>query len=137
MAVYFGTNKVLGNGVAGTSLVLGHADTHSANGTDPITPESIGAAPTQHTHTYAAVPTVQTVTIPVSGWTSYSFGCTQTVSVTGMRGTSLVIVTAHPDSYDPYMAARVRCTVQGWEALTFSSRRIPSEDLMVNVMILG
>ena len=135
MAVYFGTNKVLDNGVAGTSLVLGHADTHSANGTDPITPESIGAAPTQHT--YAAVPTVQTVTIPVSGWTSYSFGCTQTVSVTGMRGTSLVIVTAHPDSYDPYMAARVRCTVQGWEALTFSSRRIPSEDLMVNVMILG
>ena len=113
MAVYFGTNKVLDNGVAGTSLVLGHADTHSANGTDPITPESIGAAPTQHTHTYAAVPTVQTVTIPVSGWTSYSFGCTQTVSVTGMRGTSLVIVTAHPDSYDPYMAARVRCTVQG------------------------
>ena len=41
MAVYFGTNKVLDNGVAGTSLVLGHADTHSANGTDPITPESI------------------------------------------------------------------------------------------------
>ncbi len=137
MAVYFGTNKVLDNGVAGTSLVLGHADTHGANGTDPITPESIGAAPAQHTHTYAAVPTVQTVTIPVSGWTSYSFGCTQTVSVTGMRGSSLVIVTAHPDSYDPYLAARVRCTVQGWGALTFSSRRIPTEDLLVNVMILG
>ena len=137
MAVYFGTNKVLDNGVAGTSLVLGHADTHGANGTDPITPESIGAAPAQHTHAYAAVPTVQTVTIPVSGWTSYSFGCTQTVSVTGMRGSSLVIVTAHPDSYDPYLAARVRCTVQGWGALTFSSRRIPTEDLLVNVMILG
>ena len=54
-----------------------------------------------------------------------------------MRGSSLVIVTAHPDSYDPYLAARVRCTVQGWGALTFSSRRIPTEDLLVNVMILG
>ena len=137
MAVYFGTNKVLDNGVAGTSLVLGHADTHGTDGTDPITPESIGAAPAQHSHTYAAVPTVQTVSIPVSGWTSYTYGCTQTVSVTCMRSTSLVILTAHPDSYDAYVAARVRCTVQGWGALTFIGRKIPSDDLMINVMILG
>lgn len=46
MAVYFGTNKVLDNGVAGTSLVLGHADTHSANGTDPLPPRA--SAPLLH-----------------------------------------------------------------------------------------
>ena len=63
--------------------------------------------------------------------------CTQTVSVTGMRGSSLAIIAAHPDSYDAYMAARVRCSVQGWGALTFAAKKLPLTDLSVIVMILG
>ena len=31
------------NGVAGTTLVTAHADTHASTGSDPLTPESIGA----------------------------------------------------------------------------------------------
>lgn len=137
MAVYFGTNKILDNGVAGTSLVLGHAPTHAAGGGDALTPESIGAAPAQHTHSYAPQPISHTITLPLSGWTSYSYGCTQTVSVTGMRGSSLALVASHPDCYDAYMAARVRCSVQGWGALTFASKKLPTQDLSVNILILG
>ncbi len=137
MAVYLGNNKILDNGVAGTSLVLGHGETHGSSGTDPITPQSIGAAPAEHSHDYAPVPQLQTVTLPLSGWNSYDYGCTQTVSVTGMRGSSLAIIAAHPDSYDAYMAARVRCSVQGWGALTFAAKKLPLTDLSVNVMILG
>lgn len=137
MAVYFGANKILDNGVAGTSLVLGHGETHASGGSDPITPESIGAAPAQHTHGYAPVPVIQTVTLPHSGWAVYSYGCVQTIAVPDMRGNSLVLVAAHPNDYDSYMAARVRCSVQGWGALTFAAKKLPPYDLNVNIMIMG
>ncbi|MEA5058932.1 MAG: hypothetical protein EOM66_06145 [Clostridia bacterium] len=137
MAVYFGTNKVLDNGVGGTSLVLGHGETHAAAGSDPITPESIGAAPAEHAHDYAPMPFIQTVTLPQSAWTVYSYGCVQTVSVQNMRGSSLALVASHPNNYDEYMAARVRCSVQGWGALTFASKKLPSYDLNVNILIMG
>lgn len=83
------------------------------------------------------MPIVQTVELPVSGWTTYEFGCIQTIAVENMRGSSLIIVSSHPDCYDTYVSARVRCTVQGWGALTFASKTLPDLDLKVNVMILG
>lgn len=137
MAVYFGTSKILDNGVAGTSLVLGHGETHAAGASDPITAESIGAAPAQHSHSYAPVPIIQTVTLPKANWSVYSTGCVQTISVPGMRASSLALVVSHPGSYTTYMESRVYCSVQGWEALTFSAKKVPAFDLDVNVMIMG
>lgn len=137
MAVYFGRNKILDNGVAGTSLVLGHAQTHSLEGDDLVTPESIGAAPAQHTHDYARSPITQTVTLPRDAWSVFSTGCVQTIDVSSMRATSLALVAAHPAQADEYMAARVRCAMQGWDALTFYAKRLPAFDLDVNVLILG
>lgn len=133
MAIYLGNTKIVGD----INQVPPHASSHETNGSDPITPENIGAANIQHTHEYAKIPSTQTITIPLSSWTSYSFGYNQTVSVDGMRGSSLVIITPHPDSYDSYVKSRVRCTVQGWGALTFACKEMPDSDLSVNIMILG
>lgn len=94
MAIYLGNTKIVGD----INQVPPHASSHETNGSDPITPENIGAANIQHTHEYAKIPSAQTITIPLSSWTSYSFGYNQTVSVDGMRGSSLVIITPHPDS---------------------------------------
>lgn len=137
MAVYFGKKKILDNGVAGTSLVLGHGETHALDGGDPITPESIGAAPAQHTHDYARAPIIQTVTLPRARWQIFSTGCVQTIDVPGMRGGSLALIAAHPFQADEYMDTRTRCTVQGWDALTFWAKRLPAVDMDVNVLILG
>ena len=137
MAVYFGNEKILDNGVAGTPLLLAHGETHASSGSDPLTPESIGAAPLDHIHAYAQQPATVSILLPQSGWTCYAYGCTQTVSVEGMRSSSLIIVASHPDYYDEFLAARVRCAVQGWGALTFSCKRLPIRDLTVNIMILG
>lgn len=45
----------LGAPVPGPAAPLAHAPSHAAGGTDPVTPNTIGAAPTEHTHSgYAA-----------------------------------------------------------------------------------
>ncbi len=136
MAVYFGKSKILDNGVAGTSLVLGHGETHASGGSDPITPESIGAAPVKHTHNYAPAPIMQTITLPRANWTLFSSGCMQTLDVAGMRAGSLALIACHPDYYDDYMESRVRCAVQGWDALTFAAKKVPNNDLDVHVLIM-
>lgn len=137
MAVYFGKSKILDNGVAGTSLVLGHGETHASGGSDPITPQSIGAAPVMHTHSYAQKPVLQTITLPRANWTLFSSGCMQTLTVAGMRAGSLALIACHPDYYDDYMESRVRCAVQGWDALTFAAKKVPNNNLDVHVLIMG
>ena len=138
MAVYFGPNKILDNGVAGTSLVLGHGESHATTGSDPTTPESIGAAPAQHSHSgYAPAPIIQTLTLYQSNWTIFSSGCLQTISAPGMRANSLILVVSHPNDYDYYIESRVRCSVQGWDALTFSAKKVPSFDISVNIIVMG
>lgn len=137
MAVYFGKEKILNNGVADTPLVTSHAFTHGAGGTDPLAPADIGAAPAEHTHDYAAAPRVLTLALPKSGWVSHSVGCVQTISADGIKGDSLLLITSHPDHYDEFITARVRCTVQGWGALTFSAKKLPLGDINILVMLLG
>ena len=137
MAVYFGKNKILDNGVAGTSLVQGHAETHATGGSDAITPESIGAAPLEHSHSYAKAPIVHTIQLPRNNWVTFSCGCMQTLDVPGMRASSLALIACHPNHYDAYMECRVRCAVQGWDALTFAAKKVPTSDLDVHVVIMG
>lgn len=138
MAVYLGSKLVLANGVGGTSLASGHAATHAAAGADPVSPASIGAAAETHTHDeYMAKPTQTVVSLPKSGWTEYTYASIQAVRVVGMRGTKLAMLSATPASYDAYTAANVRCTVQGYNSLTFTADRTPTADLSVNVVIWG
>ena len=64
-----------------------HAARHAAGGADPITPDAIGAAAANHTHTLASLGAAKTVTltctVPVS-WTASGSYYTQTVAMTGM-----------------------------------------------------
>ncbi|MDR0840650.1 MAG: hypothetical protein LBN26_04600 [Christensenellaceae bacterium] len=35
------------------------------------------------------------------------------------------------------LAARVHCALQGWGALTFSAKKLPTMELEVNLLIMG
>lgn len=78
--------------------------------------------------TYTAV----TATLTVSGWSSNK----QTVSVKGVTANNLVIVTAEPSSYTAYTENGVRCTTQTSGSLTFESKKTPTANITVNVVIL-
>ena len=138
MAVYLGNRLVLANGVAGTSLANGHAETHAAGGGDELTPESIGAAPASHTHEeYATKPVAMTLTLPQSGWVEYTYSCVQTIGVSGMRSSKYAIVGPAPIDWGVYTEANVRCGVQGYNSLTFSADKLPTSDIQVTVLMWG
>lgn len=138
MAVYLGNRLVLANGVAGTSLANGHASTHGAGGGDEITPESIGAASISHTHgEYASKPEAMTVTLTEEGWKQSTYTCVQTVGVSGMRSSKYAIVGPAPLDWGAYTEANVRCSVQGYNSLTFTADKLPVGDVDVNILIWG
>lgn len=74
------------------------------------------------------------VSLPASGWDAEAK--TQTVSVTGMTESALVITSAAPVSFVAWSDAGVRCSAQSGGALTFACETIPTEDLTGNVVIL-
>lgn len=138
MAVYLGNRLVLANGVAGTSLANGHGQTHAAGGGDEVTPASIGAAPAVHTHSeYASKPETVTLTLTRAGWNQSTYTCVQTVGVSGMRSSKYAIVGPAPLHWGTYTQANVRCTVQGYNSLTFAADKLPTGDIEVNVLIWG
>ena len=119
MAIYLGNRLVLANGVAGTSLANGHGETHATGGGDEITPQAIGAAAYK------------------TDWKEYTSTCTQTVGVSGMRSSKYAIVGPVPLDWGVYTEANIRCSVQGYNSLTFSADKIPNGDVDVNVLIWG
>lgn len=76
-----------------------------------------------------------TISLPASGWDAEAK--TQTVSVTGMTESALVITSAAPVSFVAWSDAGVRCSAQSGGALTFACEAIPTEDLTGNVVILA
>ena len=104
-----------------------HASQHGANGNDPITPESIGAA-TQ--------PKTVPITLSSSGWDSSTK--TQTVTVNGVSSdetTQLITSTPALASQTAYYNAGVICTAQAENSLTFTCGNIPTVDLSAYVVI--
>lgn len=90
------------------------------------------------TRTWGAAPSAPVVpsTMPeltVAGWSSN----TQTVSVTGVTASNIVIVSPAPASAADYAAAGIVCTAQGTDSLTFSCTTVPSNAITVNVIIMG
>lgn len=73
------------------------------------------------------------VTLPVAGWNSNN----QTISVDGMTPSMNIVVAASPESYLAYAKSGVRCTTQSTNVLTFTCENVPTEDLTVNVLIVG
>ncbi len=75
---------------------------------------------------------IASVSLPVSGWSSKQ----QTVSVSGVTASNVVIVTASPESYEHYNECAVRCSAQEDGKLTFSCTDTPTSALTANVLIL-
>lgn len=89
-----------------------------------ITPDSIGAA---------SEPVAKTVILSVSDWSDN----TVTKTVTGMTTSSNIIVAAAPANHMAYAQAGVRCQEQFLEGLTFVCENTPTEELTVNVLVVG
>ena len=88
-----------------------------------ITPDNIGAA---------SKSIAKTLSLPVSNWNN------NTVSIAAeVNHSSNVIVAAAPASHMAYAQAGVRCSHQGPGVLTFVCENTPTEELMVNVLIVG
>lgn len=113
--------------IRSSSSNVPHAFTHATGGSDPITPESIGAA---------QQPIFRSVTISASGWDSSTK--TQTVTVSGvLADETKQIITPTPAlaSQTAYYEAVVLCTGQAANQLTFTAKKIPTIDLTVYVTI--
>ena len=75
----------------------------------------------------------RTASLTVAGWSSL----TQTVSVTGVTSSSVVMVSPDPASHAAYNAAGVYCSAQGTNTLTFRCTTAPTAALTVNILIVG
>jgi hypothetical protein len=73
-----------------------------------------------------------TVTLTSAGWSSN----TQTVNVTGMTATGVVMVSPDPTDQSAYTSAGILCTAQASGTLTFTCDTTPSGDIDVNVVML-
>lgn len=73
-----------------------------------------------------------TITLTAAGWSSN----TQTVNVTGMTATGVVMVSPDPTDQSAYTSAGILCTAQAAGTLTFTCDTVPSGDLSVNVVML-
>ena len=122
---------------------------NNKTGAVQITADNVGAVPTTRTINgktlssnitltasdvnAASESTPTTITIPTSAWGNNY--CTRAVS--GVTASSNIIVTAAPTSYIAYAKAGVRCTTQSSGALSFACEKTPTDDLSVNVLIVG
>jgi hypothetical protein len=73
-----------------------------------------------------------TIILTAAGWSSN----TQTVSVTGMTATGVVMVSPDPTDQSAYTSAGIICSAQAAGTLTFTCSTTPSADLSVNVVML-
>lgn len=76
--------------------------------------------------------TTAQITLTSSGWSSNS----QTVSVTGVTASNLVIVTPAPNSAAVWSGSGIVCSGQAAGTLTFTYEVAPTANVVVNVVIL-
>lgn len=73
-----------------------------------------------------------TITLASANWSANS----QTVNVTGMTATGVVLVSPDPTDQADYTSAGILCTAQAAGTLTFTCDSVPSGDIDVNVVML-
>ena len=96
---------------------------------------------TSHTHSQyltahqsldAVASSSATGTLTVAGWGSNS----QTINVTGVTASNIVVVSPAPASVDAYAEAGIICTAQGDGTLTFTCDTVPTAALTINIVIV-
>lgn len=110
----YGDKTVTGAKVADATLTT--SKYANASVTQPII--AVGA-----THTDA------TITLTSAGWSNNL----QTVNVTGVTASNLVIVASDPNYCTAYGNAGVLCSAQASGKLTFKCESTPTQDLVVNI----
>ena len=111
-----------------------HADTHKADGSDPLFLQTGNYGDNTVTKQKLAVGATYTsiaVTLATANWSNN----TQTVNVAGVTASNAVIVSAAPASYLSYSEFGVYCSAQGAGTLTFTCDSTPDVNLTVNVLI--
>lgn len=73
-----------------------------------------------------------TITLAAADWSSN----TQTVTVTGMTATGVVLVSPDPTDQSAYTSAGILCTAQAADSLTFTATTTPTGDIDVVVVML-
>lgn len=74
-----------------------------------------------------------TVTLTSANWSNNEI----TVTATWVTASNTVIVSPDPSSITDYTDAKIYCSAQGTNSLTFTCDTAPSNDIDVNVVILG
>lgn len=109
-------------------LPLMHATSHKANGSDPITPADIGAAPAILSHS---------VTLTASGWNSTTKQ--QTVScadiLADVTKQEIHAMPVDTSAGNAYYSAGIMPVAQAANSLTFYAETIPTADIGVYVAI--
>jgi len=73
-----------------------------------------------------------TVTLAAADWSANS----QTITVSGVTATGVVMVAPAPASQSDYTDAGIICTSQAADSLTFTCDTTPTNDITVNVVML-
>lgn len=73
------------------------------------------------------------VSLPVAGWSSD----TQTVTVSGVTSTSILVVTASPTSFEQYADFGVYASAQSTNSVTFNCVTTPTVALTANIMYIN
>lgn len=75
-----------------------------------------------------------TVTITSSNWNAVNNTCTKTVL--GVKSDNDVIISCDPSYKDVYTKCDIYCSAQGTDSLTFKCSTVPTQGLVVNIMII-
>ena len=81
--------------------------------------------------------TSTTATLSSSSWSGSDGNYTQTVNVSGMTATAIVVVSPTPSNAETYAQSGVYCSAQASGTLTFVADTKPSANLSVNIVNLG
>lgn len=86
---------------------------------------------------YASPAILRTAVLGVADWTGAEAPFTQTVTVNGATSVNAKVISPAYASVDEYAACAVRATGEGAGTITFGCVTAPTNDLTVNIVIVG
>ena len=75
----------------------------------------------------------KTISLPATGWKNMA----QSVSVENVTENSIIIINPAPQSYANYCNTGVHCSEQTNNTLSFACTKVPSDELLVSVLIFN